>query len=545
MPSRRVQQYQAGGPLVGLTARTLSVPAPFHESKGKFPQERNHTRVLDAAMGTLAEGAVVREQLNRMPSGGHQTLLEEGTESSNRHLMRHRSRSSMSAATPPRSREAENPWQRSSSPEHLRQHSRHSSPSEVGDSGVSSEHDTPPPISKNAVRCQPLRHRNSSDSDSESNLSNDSLPDAFHPKKPSNHLLSRSALRSSSSRPSSGGKGNLPEALLSEIREKWTELQQRRAQQGRPGDAVLGRAGSQAQWSSSRHPHRRSCPASPTLSRSSSTNFPSSLSLFEEEVDSAARSSPVSFESWRQQQPPPPQMAPVRMDDARSLFECRDDEAGHGFAGLRDIFSPQQESTIKSYKGTVRGVKNRVRAGIATFTSDQRILKHFMERERGKVVVYVTTLGIIRDTYERCLRIRKILWTLLVRFEERDVFMARDTQIQLLDRLHARGITVPHVFLEGQYLGDAEVIERLNECGELRRLLQPYRKASSNSFCNSCGGFRLLPCSACNGSKKSVHRNDFTLEFVALKCSSCDESGLVKCLECAEYKEEHDDHAPL
>lgn len=82
-----------------------------------------------------------------------------------------------------------------------------------------------------------------------------------------------------------------------------------------------------------------------------------------------------------------------------------------------------------------------------------------MERERGKVVVYVTTLGIVRDTYERCLRIRKILWTLLVRFEERDVFMARDTQIQLLDRLHARGVTVPHVFLEGQYLGVSVCVE--------------------------------------------------------------------------------------
>ncbi|ROT84130.1 Glutaredoxin domain-containing cysteine-rich protein [Penaeus vannamei] len=165
-----------------------------------------------------------------------------------------------------------------------------------------------------------------------------------------------------------------------------------------------------------------------------------------------------------------------------------------------------------------------------------------MERERGKVVVYVTTLGIVRDTYERCLRIRKILWTLLVRFEERDVFMARDTQIQLLDRLHARGVTVPHVFLEGQYLGDAEQIERLNECGELRRLLQPYRRAASASTCDTCGGFRLLPCTVCNGSKKSVHRNDWTLEFVALKCSSCDESGLVKCQDCAEYKDVNGNH---
>ena len=60
---------------------------------------------------------------------------------------------------------------------------------------------------------------------------------------------------------------------------------------------------------------------------------------------------------------------------ARALYECRDDEAGQGFAGIRDIFSPQQDSTIKSCKGTVRGVKNRVRAGIATFTSDQRISK--------------------------------------------------------------------------------------------------------------------------------------------------------------------------
>ncbi|KAK4304380.1 hypothetical protein Pmani_023664, partial [Petrolisthes manimaculis] len=167
---------------------------------------------------------------------------------------------------------------------------------------------------------------------------------------------------------------------------------------------------------------------------------------------------------------------------------------------------------------------------------------HLLERERGKVVVYVTTLGIVRGTYERCLRIRKILWTLLARFEERDVFMARDTQLQLLDRLRVRTLTVPHVFLEGQYLGDAEQIEQLNECGELRRLLQPYRRSCVASLCDTCGGYRLLPCTVCNGSKKSMHRNDFTLEFVALKCSSCDESGLVKCLDCDEFKEELDSH---
>lgn len=77
----------------------------------------------------------------------------------------------------------------------------------------------------------------------------------------------------------------------------------------------------------------------------------------------------------------------------------------------------------------------------------------FADREKGKVTVYVTTLGIVRETYERCLRMRKILWTLLVKFEERDVFMSRDNQIELLDRLRATSVSVPHIFLEGQYLG--------------------------------------------------------------------------------------------
>ncbi|GBP39543.1 Glutaredoxin domain-containing cysteine-rich protein CG31559 [Eumeta japonica] len=51
--------------------------------------------------------------------------------------------------------------------------------------------------------------------------------------------------------------------------------------------------------------------------------------------------------------------------------------------------------------------------------------------------------------------------------------------------------------------------------------------------CQACGGFRLLPCRVCSGSKKSLHRNHFTAEFVALKCMSCDEVGLVRCEACS------------
>lgn len=55
---------------------------------------------------------------------------------------------------------------------------------------------------------------------------------------------------------------------------------------------------------------------------------------------------------------------------------------------------------------------------------------------------------------------------------------------------------------------------------------------NSTYTCQICGGYRLLPCPSCSGSKKSVHRNHFTTEFVALKCMNCDEVGLVKCYSC-------------
>ncbi|KAF4526016.1 hypothetical protein B566_EDAN000809 [Ephemera danica] len=143
----------------------------------------------------------------------------------------------------------------------------------------------------------------------------------------------------------------------------------------------------------------------------------------------------------------------------------------------------------------------------------------YKDREQGKLVVYTTTMGVVRSTYLRCVKVKQILRTLLVKFEERDVFMSRDTQQEIRDRMKSNA--------------DADTIERLNESGELRRLLRPFKCPGASIPCATCGGYRLLPCSACSGSKKSVHRNHFTAEFVALKCMTCDESGLVRCHACS------------
>ncbi|CAG9782255.1 unnamed protein product [Diatraea saccharalis] len=230
-----------------------------------------------------------------------------------------------------------------------------------------------------------------------------------------------------------------------------------------------------------------------------------------------------------------------QFDDVKSVSsvsvtaksECENGTDMEYFAGIKDYKNEEMPSTIKSSKGTIRGVKNRVRAGIATFLQMQSTTKSYKEKDAGKVVVYTTTMGIVRSTYQRCVLVKKILRNLLVKYEERDVFMSMEYQDEIRDRMRSDQILVPQLFIDGQHIGDADTVEKLNESGELRKMLKPYKSPDACNTCQMCGGFRLLPCRICNGSKKSLHRNHFTAEFVALKCMNCDEVGLVRCEVCS------------
>uniref|UniRef100_T1JAV3 Glutaredoxin domain-containing protein n=1 Tax=Strigamia maritima TaxID=126957 RepID=T1JAV3_STRMM len=199
------------------------------------------------------------------------------------------------------------------------------------------------------------------------------------------------------------------------------------------------------------------------------------------------------------------------------------------FAGCQGVAGP--ESAIWSKDGTLRGVTNRVRAGIATFLHPSGQSK--LGQENGHVVVYISSLGIIRETFQKCLSVRSILSTLLIHYDERDVYLNKNHQGQLMDRLGIDKLTIPHVFVGGHHLGTAQDIERLNESGQLRQIMKPYKNPNATTPCSKCGGYKLLPCSACQGTKKSArHRNTFTQEFPALRCMQCDERGLVKCIAC-------------
>ncbi|KAF2983156.1 hypothetical protein EK904_011206, partial [Melospiza melodia maxima] len=148
--------------------------------------------------------------------------------------------------------------------------------------------------------------------------------------------------------------------------------------------------------------------------------------------------------------------------------------------------------------------------------------------EFGRIVIYTTSLRVVRTTFERCELVRKIFQNHRVKFEEKNIALNSDYGKELDERCRSvcEVPSLPVVFIDGHYLGGAEKILLMNESGELQDLLTKIEE------CFSCGGFGFLPCSACHGSKMSVLRNCFTDSFKALKCTACNENGLQRCRSC-------------
>ena len=72
---------------------------------------------------------------------------------------------------------------------------------------------------------------------------------------------------------------------------------------------------------------------------------------------------------------------------------------------INHLYNIQSSQAILSVRGTVRGIKNRVRAGIETFAGEK--LQHLHDEEYGQCVMYVSSLGIVRATKARCSMARR------------------------------------------------------------------------------------------------------------------------------------------
>ncbi|CAN6178698.1 unnamed protein product [Urochloa humidicola] len=171
----------------------------------------------------------------------------------------------------------------------------------------------------------------------------------------------------------------------------------------------------------------------------------------------------------------------------------------------------------------------------------------------GRVVVYLTSLRGIRQTYEDCWSTTTVLRGYGVLVDERDQSMHAGFKHELHAALggddagdggRAPPPKLPQVFADGRHLGGAEEVRRLHEAGELAAALEACDAApcagkggagggAQDACCSGCGGVRFVPCDACSGScKVFVEDDDGDSDGAFRRCPKCNENGLVRCPVC-------------
>ncbi|XP_060175825.1 uncharacterized protein At5g39865-like [Lycium barbarum] len=144
-----------------------------------------------------------------------------------------------------------------------------------------------------------------------------------------------------------------------------------------------------------------------------------------------------------------------------------------------------------------------------------------------KIVIYFTSLRVIRSTFDDCKAVRSILSSFRVSMDERDVSMDAGFMEELKTTLGEKTkLSLPRVFIGGMYVGGAEEIIQLHEAGELKKYVEGLTPANL-STCEVCGGNRFILCDACSGSHKCYsEKNGFRT------CTACNENGLIRCPSC-------------
>ncbi|CAH8386437.1 unnamed protein product [Eruca vesicaria subsp. sativa] len=92
------------------------------------------------------------------------------------------------------------------------------------------------------------------------------------------------------------------------------------------------------------------------------------------------------------------------------------------------------------------------------------------------IVVYFTSLRVVRPTFEACRAVTTILRSFPVRIDERDLSMDASFAAEL-ERIFFSSEEkelpkLPRVFIGGRYVGGAEEVKQLHEIGELKKLVQ-------------------------------------------------------------------------
>jgi len=199
---------------------------------------------------------------------------------------------------------------------------------------------------------------------------------------------------------------------------------------------------------------------------------------------------------------------------------------------------------LYSGKGTIRGKRNAVRASLEVLTGEHNlrqggkvIAKQLYDDERlgKKLVMYTTTNTVIRKTFDVCSSLLKLFEIMRLKVYRKDVYMDEKLIGELKER--APEAEIPCVFVNGNFLGGADLVLEMNETGKLKEILKGFEVQPMDG-CKGCGGAGFITCNWCQGSGKSVknpfhgHQGAEVGMTAVLKCTVCNENGLQRCPVC-------------
>ncbi|PKU77059.1 uncharacterized protein At5g39865 [Dendrobium catenatum] len=203
--------------------------------------------------------------------------------------------------------------------------------------------------------------------------------------------------------------------------------------------------------------------------------------------------------------------------------------ASFSFKDIEALLRDEEPTTPPKSPSTVF---RRTLSAASSFRSSRQIsptpLPHPVASD-NRIVLYYTSLRVVRRTFEECRAVRNILCGFRVAIDERDLSMDSRFLVELEGILGGRKkLTLPLVFISGRLIGGAEEIWRLHETGELKKFVQGFPSAALD-VCRGCGGVRFVLCQICNGSHKCS--NEKASGFSS--CPACNENGLIRCPECS------------
>ena len=209
------------------------------------------------------------------------------------------------------------------------------------------------------------------------------------------------------------------------------------------------------------------------------------------------------------------------------------------------------DEEIYSAVGSVRGIKNRVKERLLQFLSkkdeqekpDKKLQNRSPNKAResrkspskslfpsDKVIIYYTSLGLIRKTKSDCLYVKNTFRNLLLKTEERDIV---DTRYRQEYRMFFSGLMPPQVIIGGKHVGGRREIEKLVETGKIRNITKCISNVTyTEEKCRVCGGHGYINCFRCNGSGRAkTLRYGASRRLNYLKCTYC-KDGLLRCTQC-------------